>query len=353
MLKSIMQMRRAAMWAILFHGLFSPAAGQAAPLKTPRVKQAGLERGIALGLFAEDPGWSYRPLLQEIARLGADHVELAVAWYQTDAESSEVYEHPRLSAPEPTIRAAVRAARGLGLAVLLVPVLRLEAPADGDWRGTLRPLDRARWFASYGELLEELARLANAEGVEALGIGSELSSLDGDAEPWRPLVASVRQLFGGRLVYAGNWDHYPEVAVYDLVDQIGLSGYFALAEPRDAVRRPIGVEELELRWLAVRGSLETFARAHGRPLLLTEVGYLSQLGAAAWPWAEGTHRPVDLDEQRRCYEAFRRAWQDAPSWLLAGAYFWNWYGYGGPSSRGYTPRGKPAAEEIRRFFSQR
>jgi hypothetical protein len=77
------------------------------------------------------------------------------------------------------------------------------------------------------------------------------------------------------------------------------------------------------------------------------VGYLSQRGATAWPWNEGATEPVDLEEQRRAYQAFVDAWADAPP---AGVYFWNWYGWGGDVSGGYTPRGKPAVDELRRFF---
>ena len=58
-------------------------------------------RGVALGLFAEDAGWSYRPLLDEIAAAGADHVELVVPWYQADAASTAIVDHPRYT---PTIK---------------------------------------------------------------------------------------------------------------------------------------------------------------------------------------------------------------------------------------------------------
>ena len=106
---------------------------------------------------------------------------------------------------------------------------------------------------------------------------------------------------------------------------------------------------LEAQSLRVR--LSGFHRRVARPLLFTEVGYLSQRGASAWPWNEGATEPIDLDDQRRCHAAFARVWRGAPTALLAGAYFWNWYGWGGARSRGYTPRGKPAEEEIRGYFA--
>jgi len=30
---------------------------------------------------------------------------------------------------------------------------------------------------------------------------------------------------------------------------------------------------------------------------------------------------------------------------------WNWYGYGGPGTTSYTPRGKPAATTVRQLLS--
>ena len=98
-----------------------------------------------------------------------------------------------------------------------------------------------------------------------------------------------------------------------------------------------------------RVSEYAFAPGSGRrAIVFTELGYRSIPGAGAAPWDESTPGRVDLDEQRRCYAAFRRVWKSASS--LAGVYFWNWYGFGGATSRSYTPRNKPALEELRAFF---
>jgi hypothetical protein len=61
---------------------------------------------------------------------------------------------------------------------------------------------------------------------------------------------------------------------------------------------------------------------------------------------------VDLDEQRRAFAAFRQAWTAPSSARLDGLYVWNWYGFGGPHSIGYTPRGKPAAQEVTRLLGE-
>lgn len=297
------------------------------------------QRGVSLGLFSEDPLFSYRFLLREIADLGASHVELVVAYYQLDGSSTEIGRHPRFSAPDDTLVRTIREAHALGLKVFVFPILRLERPRSADdWRGTLRPRDPAAWWRSYARLIEGLARLCERERVALFSVGSELSTLDEERAPWEALIGRVRRLYRGPLTYSGNWDHYQKVAFYDLLDAIGLCAYFSLAPDPPA------------RWRALRATLTRFAAEQHRPLLFTEVGYLSQKGAAAWPWDEGARAPVDLEEQRRCYEAFVAAWTTPAAPELLGAYFWNWYGWGGSASRGYTPRNKPAAAVLRRYF---
>src|SRR5262249_17019087 len=85
-------------------------------------------RGVALGLFSGAAGFPSRPPRDETAATGADHVELVVAWYQADAASTAIADHPRYTAPPETIAAAVRDARAAGLAVTLFPIVRLSAP---------------------------------------------------------------------------------------------------------------------------------------------------------------------------------------------------------------------------------
>ena len=72
-----------------------------------------LQRGIALGLFSEDPLWSYGELLREIREIGATHVALTVAYYQQHAGSSAIYVHPRFTAPDFAIVRTIREAAAI------------------------------------------------------------------------------------------------------------------------------------------------------------------------------------------------------------------------------------------------
>jgi hypothetical protein len=320
---------------------------RAATLGRAEPAAAPVWRGVALGLFGEDPDWSYDGLLAEIQALGATHVELVIPYYQHDVAATAIGPHTRFSPPDRTVLRTLRQAQARGLKVLLFPIVRLEdGGPNGDWRGTLRPRDRDAWYASYRRWLLALADLAAREGVAALSVGSELSTLDVDRPRWAELVGEVRRRYHGQLTYSGNWDHFDQVAIYDLVDLAGVTGYFELRSPDGASDQAA----LTRAWGGHRRRLEAFAARVRRPLLFTELGYLSQKGTHAWPWKEGADEPIDGAEQARCYEAFVAAWRGSP--VLAGAFVWNWYGWGGPRSKGYTPRNKPAAAVIERWFHE-
>src|SRR5262249_8647489 len=157
-------------------------------------------RGVALGLYSEDDGFSYAPLLDEIAALGANTVELVINFYQRDARATLLYAHTRYTASDAAIMRAARQAHERRLAVVLLPVVRGAAPRWPDgWRGGLRPAAPAAWWRSYDRMIDHYARLAARAGATALVIGSELSTLDGlaDVSRWRKLAAQARRAFRG------------------------------------------------------------------------------------------------------------------------------------------------------------
>jgi hypothetical protein len=327
-----------------------PQAASSEPLaQTPQHSQGPRQRGVALGMFAEDVSFSYGPLLSEIAGLGASHVALVIPLYQTHGASTELRLHTRFSPTLETVADTIRAAQRMELEVTLFPIVRLSAPRSPDeWRGTLAPANRDAWFASYGELLGDLASLATLTGATRLVVGSELSTLDGDLPRWTKLIALIRAVYSGSLVYSSNWDHYQEARLFDLVDELGVVGYFDLR----GAKEPSDVPALAARWRQLERQIASTLARFDKPFIFTEIGYRSRAGATAAPWDETAGGIPDLDEQRRGFEAFRLAWTapGAAHARLDGLYIWNWYGYGGPDTTSYTPRGKPATQTIKQIL---
>ena len=77
----------------------------------------------------------------------------------------------------------MRAAKRAGLRVVLILRVALDHAEPANrflWHGLIQPTDDAAldaWFFRYGEFVRRWAEVAQAEGVDVFGIGSELSSL--------------------------------------------------------------------------------------------------------------------------------------------------------------------------------
>lgn len=305
-------------------------------------------RGVSLGLFATeaDPGRAralYRGLLEEIRAHGATDVQIVVRLVQDDVFASELAIDEQLSPSLSLVAGVVADATALGLRVLIFPIVHLRKVSGRQWRGRLEPSDAEAWWRSYGEHMKALARLAKRERAFMLSIGSELLSLEKHTERWRALSASVRAEFDGQLTYSANWDHFEPVEFWDAVDVVGVTAY----QPLSQHGRPD--EEALIRGFApFLGRLRSWAGQHGHRYLLTEVGYPSHELAAERPWDHAAGGKPDPELQLRCYRALYRVFREDPR--LRGLYVWNWFGFGGLDDPSYTPRRKPAAAVLRRWY---
>jgi hypothetical protein len=307
----------------------------------------GFMRGIALGLHSKDVEYDYGHLIDEIADHRAGWISLFFNMYQQNAESVEIAPATRSIDQERMLRRATAQARARGLKVMLFPIVLLSEAGERDWRGNLRPRRLDRWFANYGAHVERLARLAEEIEIDALCVGSEFSSLEGEADRWRALIARVRERFGGKVLYSANWDHFDLVPFWDAVDYIGLSGYYELTDTNEPTPAA-----LVAAWSAARDDILDWRRRAGlaAPILFTEIGYANQDGTNVRPWDYTADAPPDPAEQAMGHEAFIRAWHGREE--LAGVFFYNWFGFDSPEDTGYSPRGKPAAQLIRVWFGR-
>ena len=305
-------------------------------------------RGVALGLFASDPDWDYGPLVREIRARGATDVLVVVNGYQSDRFAADVALDPVRSPTRATIARMLGQVRAAGMHAALMPVVRLSRRAEGDWRGVITPADGpAAWFAAYQGFVLPLADLAQQAGAQRFVVGSELGSMEPFEMRWRDLIRDVRLRYRGRLLYSANWDRASAVPFWDALDEVGQTAYFPLQNrAQDAPSSAL----LQRAWREPRQTIAALSARVGKHIVITEVGYPSQAGAADRPWDETASSGPDLPLQARLYQAFCDAFAQTPE--VSGFYVWNWFGFGGPRDAGFTPRGKPASHALSECFAR-
>jgi len=303
------------------------------------------QKGMVFGLFARsDPRHADRGLA-ELRDLGVDSVMIVIPWVTPDVRSLEMAPRGDMTPSDASLVSTIRKAKTTGMRLFLMPILFVDAMGPGEWRGTLAPPDWDSWFANYDKFILHYARMAESEGVEYFSVGSELCSAEKYRDRWLDLLKKVRSVYKGQLTYSSNWDSRQTMTFADALDVLGLNGYYELSQGAEPAE-----QELVTSWIKIKKDIEAWRAPTGKDLILTEVGYPSRKGATRDPWNHAPGGVPDLEVQFLCYRVFERVWRGEPR--LAGVYFYQWWGAGGAGDPGYTPRGKPAANVVRNWYSE-
>jgi hypothetical protein len=317
------------------------------PVLNPRTQATDFQAGVTVLIYGNDPSFDFkvRQELNRLATLGANSVGLVFPIYQTTAQSADVHADPTKTPSADRIALFIRQAHQRGFTVLLRPLLDEHSLAlDGQWRGTIQPTSVDAWFQAYQELILGYARLAQREHVDALGVGSELNSLEADGVQWLQLINQVRQVYSGLVTYSSTFSNGYPAGFASALDFLGVDAYYPMAVQAGAT-----VKDLELAWRPWIAELERIHAASGKPITITEIGTPSRAGSYLTPWTLKPGAPLDLETQSRYYQASCHAL----SGVVPGLYWWytNLDASSAPlRDTGYNPTGKPAELEIAKCF---
>ena len=180
-----------------------------------------------------------------------------------------------------------------------------------------------------------LAQLAEDEHAEALVIGTELRKLQ-YAPQWPALVAAVRKVYRGKLLYvADGIEHAEGFRYWSLFDAVGTSLYPRLSEAATA-------RTAEMNAAAQR--LQRLGQRVGKPVWVAELGLRSARGSLAAPWESPEQRSaaVDTQLQLQVLQQWRTVLQTHG---IDGVALWCWYTDPeacGPGDSYFTLQGKPS-----------
>jgi hypothetical protein len=150
-------------------------------------------------------------------------------------------------------------------------------------------------------------------------------------------------------VYSADWTNYQNIEWWDSLDYVGIDTYF----PLSILKYDPTFDELKNAWSNYADEIEAWLPTVNKPIIFTEIGYRSGDGTNMAPSNYWSDMPVDLQEQRDCYEAaFQTLWNR--SWFY-GFYWWTWTydpEQGGPNDSSHTPQNKPAQDVITQWYSR-
>jgi autotransporter passenger strand-loop-strand repeat protein len=293
------------------------------------------------------------------------------------------------------LTAEIKSAEAKGLTVTVRPLIdflptatpaMLKSPtgtqySNPEWRAYYNPANVATFFASYQTMIVAAATAAQAGGAQILDIGTELDQLTGPAYTsyWTSIIKAVQAVFHGQLTYSaisdddlspwhGSWvgtglpagtgNIATQVSFWNQLDYVGIDEYAAISDAHNGGANPDPtLAQLIAGWedtptdpttLQMTGGLsliqyyENVAKATGKPLLFTELGYNSAPDAASQPFYTSSDT-YDPTLQANLYKAFFTAWEAQGNTSLQGVYIWNWEPdpstVGAGSGPNWTPQG--------------
>ena len=149
-------------------------------------------------------------------------------------------------------------------------------------------------------------------------VGTELFGTTNRTDDWLAVIARVRQVFAGKLVYGSNWG--PETAqiqFWSALDYIGVDAYYPLASAPDPA-----LSTIITNWTPYIELLSNFSSKWGKQIIFCEIGYRSYSNAAMQPWAFTGNGVPDMQAQYNLYKAFfQTAYLEH---YFAGVFWWAW-----------------------------
>jgi len=305
------------------------------------------------GISFESPARSF-PIedFNAIDSINANWIALIPFGFTYPTGSKVHYNSPRQwwgERPE-GIRTLIQYAHEKKLKVMLKPQVWIP----GGWVGAyeLKKEEKiAEWKETYRDFILTFAEIAAEFEIALFCVGTEYKLMAVQhPDCWRALIAEVRTIYKGKITYASNWDHYQAIPFWEELDYIGVNGYFPLVEQPTPTPK-----EIAKAWQPIIKQLGDFSKEQNKPILFTEMGYMSCDYAAWRTWENESQSPaVNSIAQANAYEGlFNSIWKE--DWF-AGIFLWEWHhnhkNAGGNKDKHYTPQNKPAQQIIKQGFSR-
>lgn len=207
---------------------------------------------------------------------------------------------------------------------------------ETDWAP--EDIDEFFWNWKNDVLKVLIDEVAVPYHVDALNIASNFVHMEYAEGYWCDIIDFVRENYDGLVTYRTCWwstAHWDERIqeeyqkklnnkLFSKVDFISVAAYFELTDrdentTEDLVKAIISSEKND-RKQNIKKEIQEFNNKWDKPIFFGELGFPRRNKAATEPWNPLSSTIVNDKEQARCFEAYRRTFEDE-DWLLGFSVF--------------------------------
>jgi len=304
-----------------------------------------------------------RHSLELLAETGTEWIALCVDQRVETKRSMEIRSNYNRNVSDIELIEFIKFVHEKGMKVCLKPMINCN---DHSWRAEINFFDDAgswaKYFYEYTGFICHFAELAEYTGCEMLCLGCEMLGMEKQEKHWRELIAEVRKIYGGPLVYNTNHGHENDAAWYDALDYLGTSAYFRMHKKDGKSGEyfqplmDLDKEDMLASWREVRDDMKNWSEKLGKKVIFMEIGCRSARGCACQPWDfKMQHLPFDEEEQALFYESCMEVFEKED--FFAGFFWWDWSAFVSeenvrPGDTGFGIYGKKAAKVLSEFYGK-
>jgi hypothetical protein len=338
--------------------------------------------------------------LPSLVSTGANAIESSMDW-GIDPLNNTVYADSNYTDSLAAEGAVIKQAANAGLAVMVKPHIDFlnssylggTPYSVGDWRTYYNPgapnsAGANAFFASYQSMLVSEADNAAQNGATMFCIGTELDQIAGPGYKsyWDSIINTIRSkdptlkltyaadwnnaaspwIYGGSGLSAGTGNLATQISFASELDYFGVDCYAPLSNAASPTlqqlvngwtQAPVNSGATAETYAVTGGAslisyLEGVAKAVGKPLDFTELGFENASDAASSPANSQTN--VENDAlQKLLYQSFFQAWIQSGDSTLNGVFLYNWDPNAsevGPGSIAFSPQNLSALSVVDQYY---
>jgi hypothetical protein len=266
-----------------------------------------------------------------------------IPYYFTPDPHATTIDSTSQTIPDSQLCCAISIAQNAGLEVILKPHIDC---LNGLPRYTIDPGNYELWMQQYRAFIGKYLSIASQFGHKSFVIATELDKIV-ENSLFTSFCDSLRNHSSMNIILSTSYNHFIKPAIWKHADIIGINAYFNL----DNSDNP-SESTLRETWNYWLNTMNGLSQLNGKPVILTEVGFMSRSTTAANPGDFSGNPSVDVALQELCYDALLS--QACKFENIHGIFFWQWElgTLGTAAEKDYTPRGKPAENTIKRYWVQ-